>query len=138
MFKIATWNVNSLRVRLTHVLDWINSHQPDVLALQELKLEDKHFPLEAFTDLGYQAAYSGQKTYNGVATLSKTLIEDIVTDLPHLDDPQRRILASTINGIRVINLYVPNGSDIDSPKYTYKLDWLEKVAIYLKQHLLLR
>lgn len=135
MFKIATWNVNSLRVRLGHVVDWINLHQPDVLALQELKLEDKHFPLEAFSELGYHAAYVGQKTYNGVATLSKFPIEDIVTDLPHLDDPQRRILASTIQGIRIINLYVPNGSSTDSPKYIYKLDWLQKVAIYLEEQL---
>ncbi len=135
MFKITTGNVSSLRVRLPHVLEWIAANQPDVLSLQELKVENKDFPLTAFSELGYHAAYSGQKTYNGVATLSKTPIDDIATDIPNLKDPQRRILAATINHIRVINLYVPNGSSPDSEKYVYKLDWLEKMALFLQQQL---
>jgi exodeoxyribonuclease III len=135
MFKLATWNVNSLRVRLTHVLDWLNTHQPDALALQEIKLEDKDFPLDAFTTIGYNAVFIGQKTYNGVAIISKLPLSDIQTDLPDYTDPQRRILATTINHIRLINLYIPNGSTVDSDKYLYKLEWLENVTAYLKQQL---
>lgn len=130
--KIATWNVNSLRVRLPHVLDWIQAQQPDILALQETKLSDPDFPLAEFTALGYQAIYSGQKTYNGVALVTRLPCTDIVTDIPGLEDPQRRVLGATIGEIRVLNLYVPNGSEVGSDKYVYKLDWLAKLAAYIQ------
>jgi len=133
MFKIATWNVNSLRVRLEHVLNWLAEQQPDVLALQEIKMQDPDFPMDAIRDAGYHAVFSGQKTYNGVAILSKNPPDDpndIQTDIPDLDDPQRRVLGATYSGIHVLNLYVPNGSEVDSEKYHYKLNWLAKLAAY--------
>ncbi|HHJ12171.1 MAG TPA: exodeoxyribonuclease III [Chromatiales bacterium] len=133
--KIATWNVNSLRVRLPQVLDWLQAEQPDVLALQETKLTDDAFPREAFEELGYRAVHSGQKTYNGVAVIAKSPMQDIVTDVPGLDDPQRRILGVTVDGIRVLNLYVVNGAEVGSEKFAYKLDWLDKVTRYLEQDL---
>lgn len=122
--KIATWNVNSLRVRLPHVTDWLASEQPDVLALQETKTRDEDFPVDAFREIGYQVSYSGQPTYNGVALIARQPIADVRTDLDGLDDPQRRVLAATIDGIRIYNLYVPNGQSVDSDKYQYKLRWL--------------
>ncbi len=124
MFRIATWNVNSLRVRLPHVLQWLESEQPDVLALQETKMTDENFPVEEVRNAGYHAIFSGQKTYNGVATLSKAEAANIITDFPDFDDPQRRILCTTINNVTILNLYIPNGSEIDSDKYRYKLEWL--------------
>jgi exodeoxyribonuclease-3 len=135
MTKIATWNVNSLKVRLGHVLDWVATEKPDVLALQETKTVDENFPVEQIEAAGYRVAFAGQKTYNGVATLSLASSEEIATDLPGLDDPQRRILASTIGGIRVLNVYVPNGQEVGSEKYDYKLDWLEKLQHYLAAEL---
>lgn len=131
--KIATWNVNSLKVRLPHVLRWLAAAQPDVLAMQETKTVDENFPLAAITAAGYKAVFSGQKTYNGVAILSKSPATEVVTDIPQLDDPQRRILAATIDGIRVVNLYVVNGAEVGSDKYAYKLDWLAKVTAWLQQ-----
>lgn len=133
--KIASWNVNSLRVRLDHVLQWLAAKQPDVLVLQETKTVDEQFPVEAIENAGYHVVYSGQKTYNGVAILSKQKAEDIVTDLPNLDDPQRRILAATINGIRILNLYVVNGASVGSDKYDYKLDWISKVRSWVASEL---
>ena len=130
-FKIATWNVNSLRVRLPHVLAWLEEHKPDVLALQETKLIDADFPLDSLKEAGYHACFSGQKTYNGMAILSRTDCADTVTDIPGLVDPQRRFLAATIEGVRVINLYVPNGESVVSDKYTYKLSWLEHLRLFL-------
>ena len=135
MAKIATWNVNSLKVRLGHVLDWLAAERPDVLALQETKTVDEHFPSEEIEAAGYRAAFAGQKTYNGVAILSLAEGEEIATDLPGLDDPQRRILASTIEGIRVLNVYVPNGKEVGSDKYAYKLDWLQKLRGYVAAEL---
>jgi len=135
MAKIATWNVNSLKVRLGHVLDWLAAEKPDVFALQETKTVDENFPIEQIEAAGYRAAFAGQKTYNGVATLSLAPGEEIATDLPGLDDPQRRILASTIDGVRVLNVYVPNGQEVGSDKYAYKLDWLEKLRGYLAAEL---
>jgi exodeoxyribonuclease-3 len=129
--KIATWNVNSLRVRLPHVLDWLGREQPDVLALQETKTEDVNFPADELAKAGYQAVFSGQKTYNGVAVLSKISATDRVTDIDGLDDPQRRILAVTVEGCRIVDLYVPNGSEVGSEKYGYKLDWLTRVRDWL-------
>lgn len=131
--KIATWNVNSLRVRLPHVLQWLAAAQPDVLAIQETKTVDEQFPLAEIEAAGYQAVFAGQKTYNGVAILSKQAASDVVTDIPGLDDPQRRILAATIDGVRVVDLYVVNGSEVGSDKYAYKLDWLAKVTAWLQQ-----
>jgi len=135
--KIASWNVNSLKVRLPHVLDWIKSEKPDLLGLQETKTIDENFPVEEIQDAGYQVLYSGQKTYNGVAILSKMDTEpsDIITDIPGLDDPQRRVMGATYGDLRFINLYVPNGYEVDSVKYRYKLDWLEKINTYIKQQL---
>jgi exodeoxyribonuclease-3 len=133
--KIASWNVNSLKVRLPHVLDWLSEHQPDILGLQETKTIDENFPIEEIESAGYQAVFAGQKTYNGVAVLSKKKATDIVTDLPGLDDPQRRVLGATIDGVRFLNLYVPNGSEVGSEKYDYKLDWLSKLAAYIKKQL---
>lgn len=135
MFKLASWNVNSLKVRLEQVLEWMESSQVDVLTLQETKLIDDNFPAEAFIQKGYHIVYSGQKTYNGVAVISRYPLTEVITDIPGLDDPQRRILAVTVLGIRVINLYVPNGAELTSDKYVYKLDWLKKVTVYIQQQL---
>ncbi|HKJ18480.1 MAG TPA: exodeoxyribonuclease III [Xanthomonadales bacterium] len=132
MFKIASWNVNSLNVRLPHVLAWCNANQPDVLALQETKLVDEKFPVEQLMEIGYHSVFSGQKTYNGVAILSRESLTDPVTDVPDLDDPQRRILAATVGNVRVIDLYVVNGSEVGSEKFAYKLDWLDKVTRWIE------
>jgi exodeoxyribonuclease-3 len=136
--KIATWNVNSLRVRIGHVIEWLSREQADVLALQETKTKDDDFPVEAFSELGYNVKFSGQPTYNGVALISRQTIGDVRTDLDGFEDPQRRVLAATIDGIRIHNLYVPNGQTVDSEKYQYKLRWLDalrrQVAFELKEY----
>lgn len=137
MFKLASWNVNSLKVRLEQVLQWFDSCHIDVLALQETKLTDENFPVDVFIEKGYHIVYSGQKTYNGVAIISRHPLHEIITDIPDLVDPQRRILAATVAGVRVINLYVPNGSDLSSDKYVYKLNWLDKVTRYIEQQLMI-
>lgn len=133
--KISTWNVNSLKVRLPHVLDWLAKVQPDVLAIQETKVTDEKFPKLDINDAGYEVVFAGQKTYNGVAVISRSQGKDIVTDVPDLDDAQRRILGATIDGTRILNLYVVNGSEVGSDKYTYKLGWLEKVTRYIQAQL---
>ncbi|MDP3705705.1 MAG: exodeoxyribonuclease III [Legionellaceae bacterium] len=133
--KIASWNVNSLKVRIDQVLELLQSSELDVLALQETKLTDPNFPLQAFHDLGFHVVFSGQKTYNGVAVISREPLHDVITDVPNLIDPQRRILATTIGNLRIINLYVPNGSEVNSEKYLYKLDWLEKVTTFIHQQM---
>ena len=133
--KIATWNVNSLKVRLPHVLDWLATEQPDVLCLQETKLTDENFPADDIRAAGYEVVFSGQKTYNGVATISRSTASDIVTDVTDLVDPQRRILGATIDGVRVLNLYVVNGQEVGSEKYAHKLHWLEKVTDYIATQL---
>lgn len=130
--KIASWNVNSLRVRLPHVLDWLHSTQPDVLAIQETKLTDDKFPATEFREAGYHVVFSGQPTYNGVALLSKTPLQTDATDIPGLDDPQRRVLGALIDGVYVLNLYVPNGQSVESDKYRYKLDWLAKLVAWTR------
>lgn len=135
--KLATWNVNSLKVRLPQVLDWLAVHQPDVLCLQETKLEDANFPAAEISTAGYHPLYSGQKTYNGVAILSRMAPAGIVAGIPGFDDPQKRVLAATINGVRIINVYVPNGENVDSDKYRYKLEWLEALTAWLKAELAL-
>ena len=133
--KIATWNINSMNVRLPHVVEWLSNHEPDVLVLQEIKQLTEKFPTAALADIGYHSIASGQKTYNGVAVISKTPASDPVTDFPGFEDPQRRILATTIDGMRVVNLYVPNGSEVGSEKYEYKLRWLAALRDFLESEL---
>ena len=133
--KIATWNVNSLRVRLAHVLDWLAANSPDALALQETKLPDEDFPVEAFREAGYEVAFAGQKTYNGVAILSRRPVTDILTELPGYPDIQRRVLGGTIGSLRILNLYVPNGENTSSDKYRYKLEWLAALRVALAHEL---
>ena len=138
MLKVASWNVNSLNVRLPHVLAWCDVAQPDILALQETKMTDERFPHAELLDAGYQSVFSGQKTYNGVAILSREPATDALTDIDGLDDPQRRILAATIGDVRIIDLYVVNGSEVGSEKFDYKMHWLEQVtnwiALEMQQH----
>ena len=133
--KIATWNINSMNVRLPHVLEWLQNHEPDVLVLQEIKQLTEKFPVEALQEIGYHSIASGQKTYNGVAVVSRMPVAEPVTDLPGFDDPQRRVLAISIDGVRVVNLYVPNGSEVGSDKYAYKLDWLASLRDFLEAEL---
>jgi exodeoxyribonuclease-3 len=133
--KIASWNVNSLKVRLPHLTQWLADVQPDIVALQETKLEDAKFPVGELAAAGYRAVYSGQKTYNGVAILARGEPTDVVTDIPGLDDPQRRILAATIGELRVVDLYVVNGKAVGDEKYAYKLHWLARVREFLAAEL---
>jgi exodeoxyribonuclease-3 len=135
MFKLASWNVNSIKVRLDQVLEWLDTSQVDVLAIQETKSIDEQFPLAPFIERGYHVVFSGQKSYNGVAVISRHPLTEVIKDIPHLEDPQRRILAVSIEGIRLINLYVPNGSEVGSEKYLYKLDWMEKVSLFIEEQL---
>lgn len=123
--KIASWNVNSLKVRLPHLEAWLAARQPDVLVLQETKCEDAAFPAEAIRGMGYQVAYAGQKTYNGVAVLAKGAIEDVQVGIPGFEDEQKRVIAATVDGVRVVDLYVVNGKAVGDEKYAYKLRWLE-------------
>ena len=137
--QVATWNVNSLRVRSGHVMDWLRTHQPDVMALQETKIRDTDFPVDDFRKIGYTATCHGQPTYNGVALLSRSAPHDIRTGIPGYDDPQCRILFADFPaaGCAVLNLYVPNGAAVDTDKYQYKLTWLQHVREYistLRQH----
>lgn len=133
--KVATWNINSMNVRQGHVLEWLAAQDPDVLVLQEIKQLTEKFPAAALGDVGFESIASGQKTYNGVAVVSKTPPTDPVTDFPDFEDPQRRILASTIDGVRIIDLYVPNGSAVGSDKYEYKLRWLASLQTFLRAEL---
>lgn len=133
--KIATWNVNSLKVRLPHLLDWLAAEQADVVCLQELKCEDKAFPLAEIEAAGYHAVFNGQKTYNGVAIISRGEAQDVSRDIPGFADEQKRIIAATVGGVRVISAYFPNGQALDSDKYTYKLAWLEALTAWLKDEL---
>jgi exodeoxyribonuclease-3 len=133
--KIASWNVNSLKVRMPHLEQWLAEAQPDVVGLQEIKLEDHAFPHAALNALGYRAVCAGQKTYNGVAILARDAIADAVADVPGFDDPQRRVLAGTVGDVRVVNLYVVNGQEVGSDKYRYKLDWLRAVTAYLEREM---
>jgi exodeoxyribonuclease-3 len=133
--KIATWNVNSLKVRLPHVLDWLATSQADILCLQETKTIDENFPVDDIEAAGYHVVFSGQKTYNGVAIISKEQAEDIITDVSGLDDPQRRILGATIAGTRILNLYVVNGQEVGSEKYAHKLHWLDMVTAHISEQL---
>ncbi len=133
--KIATWNVNSLRVRLPHVLEWLAAHQPDALCLQETKLEDKDFPVAEIESAGYRVVYSGQKTYNGVAVIARHQATDVQMGIPGFADEQKRVLAVSIGETRVICAYVPNGQSVGSDKYAYKLSWLAALTDWLRQEL---
>jgi exodeoxyribonuclease-3 len=133
--KLATWNINSLKVRLPQVLDWLQQHQPDALCLQELKLEDHNFPVEALAAAGYQSAFSGQKTYNGVAILSRRPVAEVTRGVPGFDDPQRRVISATLDGVRVICAYMPNGESVESDKYRYKLEWFRALTTWLGEEL---
>ena len=145
--KIASWNVNSLKVRLPHLLQWLDSARPDVVALQETKLEDERFPAAELAEAGYQAVFSGQRTYNGVALLARRgsveALTDIATDVPGMEDPQRRVLAASVHApsarlqqpLRVVNLYVVNGKAVGDVKYAYKLDWMARMREFLAAEL---
>ncbi len=134
---VAAWNVNSLNVRLPRLLAWLAAHKPDVICLQETKLEDHKFPIADIAAAGYTAHFSGQKTYNGVAILARDglAVSDVAAGIPAFDDPQKRVLAATIAGIRVIDVYVPNGQSVESDKYRYKLDWCAATARFLRDEL---
>jgi exodeoxyribonuclease-3 len=138
--KIATWNVNSLNVRLPQVLDWLAANPVDALCLQELKLADEKFPIDAFTEIGYHAVWAGQKTYNGVAIISRQPGYDMVRNIPGLEDPQQRVLAVTLpvpeaEPVRVVSAYCPNGQAVGSDKYEYKLRWFSAFRDWLKGEL---
>ncbi len=129
--KIATWNVNSLKIRLPQVLDWLAEHRPDALCLQELKQEDKAFPFEELGAAGYRAVVNGQKTYNGVAILAPTEPEQPTRGIPGFEDEQRRLIAATVGGVRIVCGYFPNGQAVGSEKFAYKLRWLDALAAWL-------
>lgn len=133
--NIATWNVNSIRSRITNVLDWLKNNPCDILLLQELKCTEENFPLEAFEDLNYNIAIYGQPTYNGVAVLSKHPIEVVCTGIPGFNDPSARYLECFTSGITVSSVYVPNGGEVNSDKYLYKLDFLKHLRAYLKRRI---
>ncbi len=138
--RIATWNVNSLRVRLPQLLDWLAANSPDIVALQEIKLTDDLFPSAELTAAGYGAVFSGQKTYNGVAILTRgtsahAAVLDPVRAIADFEDEQRRVLAASCGDLRVVNLYVPNGQSPDSEKYQYKLRWLLALRTWLRSEL---
>jgi exodeoxyribonuclease-3 len=129
--RIATWNVNSLRVRLPHLAQWLATNPVDAIGLQELKVPDEQFPRAEIEALGLRAVHYGQKTYNGVAILARGALTDVTTGMPGDDDPQRRMIAATIGGLRLVNVYVPNGQEVGSEKYAYKLAWLERLRAWL-------
>lgn len=129
--KIATWNVNSLTVRLPQVLAWLEQTQTDILLLQEIKMTSEKFPTQAFSQLGYQSACFGQKTYNGVALISKNPITDITYNIPSFEDEQARVISGTIKNIRVICAYIPNGQAPQTEKFAYKMQWLEHLHAWL-------
>lgn len=129
--KLATWNVNSLNVRLPHVLQWLRDNPIDVLCLQETKQEDIKFPYDVLKAVGYNAIHLGQKTYNGVAILSKHEMTDVEHGISEFEDEQKRVIAATINGVRVVCVYIVNGQAVDSEKYEYKMRWLEALTYWL-------
>ncbi len=133
--KLATWNVNSLKVRLPHLLDWLAANAADVVCLQETKQQDADFPREELQRAGYHSACSGQKTYNGVAILSRSPLADVQYGIPGLEDEQRRVIAATCGGTRIVCVYVPNGQSVDSDKYRYKLGWLAALRDWLQAEL---
>ena len=133
--KLATWNVNSLKVRLGQLLEWIPAGAPEVICLQETKLDDSKFPVEEIESAGYQVVFSGQKTYNGVAIASRTPCFDVVRGIPGFDDEQKRVIAATVGTMRIVDAYVPNGQSVDSDKFRYKLGWLSAFTGWLEEEL---
>jgi exodeoxyribonuclease-3 len=133
--KLATWNVNSLKVRLPQLLEWLAAQGPDVVCLQETKLEDKVFPRMELEAAGYQSAFAGQKTYNGVAILARRQPQDVVVGIPGFTDAQQRLIAATIDGTRVVCAYFPNGQSVGSDKYEYKLRWIGALTAWLRDEL---
>ncbi|WP_028916563.1 exodeoxyribonuclease III [Pseudoxanthomonas sp. J35] len=133
--KIASWNVNSLNVRMPHLEQWLRAFNPDVVGLQETKLEDHKFPDTALAAMGYRSVFSGQKTYNGVAILSREEPRDVVIGVPGFDHEQKRAISATVGDVRIVNLYVVNGQDIGTPKYEFKLEWLAAVRAWLEQEI---
>jgi exodeoxyribonuclease-3 len=133
--RIATWNVNSLRVRLPHLLDWLATRQPDAVCLQETKLEDPSFPVAELQAAGYHACFVGQKTYNGVAIVSRSAAQEVCLGIPGWEDEQRRVISATVDGVRIVCAYVPNGQSVDSDKYQYKLKWLDAFSRWLGDEL---
>jgi len=129
--KLASWNVNSLKVRLPHLLEWLAQAQPDVVCLQELKLEDAKFPRAELQAAGYHSAFSGQKTYNGVAILARSPPLEVSVGIPDFQDEQKRVLAAMVDGVRVLCVYCPNGQSVGSEKYDYKLRWFAALRQYL-------
>jgi exodeoxyribonuclease III len=134
-WTLATWNVNSLRVRLPHLTDWLAANPLDAIVLQETKLPDADFPAAALAALGWHAVFSGQRTYNGVAILSRATASDVVAGIPGFEDEQRRVLAATIGAVRVIDVYVPNGQTVGSDKFEYKLRWFAALRDYVAAEL---
>ncbi len=132
---VASWNVNSLKVRLDQVLAWLRRHQPDVLGLQETKLTDDRFPVQAFAELGYHSVFSGQPTYNGVALLTRCPPGAVQREITGFEDPQKRVIAAELGDIRLINLYVVNGKAVGDPKYEWKLRWLDAVTSWIESEL---
>ena len=130
-FKVASWNVNSIRTRLPHILDWLKHTEADVLAVQETKVPDAQFPLKEIEALGYQAMYCGQKSYNGVALLYRGNARDKNTEVAGIENDEKRVLAATVNNVRIVNLYVVNGSEVGSDRYRYKLQWLEHIRTFV-------
>ena len=135
--KIASWNVNSIRVRMPHVIDWVEKNKPDILALQETKVQDIEFPIEAIHQVGYDVMFIGQKSYNGVALLYKKglAIDEVIMALPEFEDEEKRFISARVAGITIVNVYVPNGREIDHPSYQYKLQYLSALKAYLKKAL---
>ncbi|MCK6420725.1 MAG: exodeoxyribonuclease III [Aquabacterium sp.] len=133
--KLATWNVNSLAVRLPHLLQWLQSAQPDAMVLQETKLTDDKFPQQALAEAGWQAAWFGQRTYNGVAILARLPIEQVQRNIPGLDDEQARVITATVAGVRVVGAYVPNGQAPGSDKFAYKMRWLQALHGWLREEI---
>ena len=133
--KLATWNVNSLKVRLPHLLEWLAANPVDVVCLQETKSEDRNFPQAELEAAGYHAVFSGQKTYNGVAILSRQPASDVQCGIPNFEDEQKRVIAATIDGVRVVCVYIPNGQEVGSDKFQYKLKWLAALTAWLKVEL---
>lgn len=129
--KLAAWNVNSLNVRLPQLLDWLARECPDVVCLQETKLEDAKFPAAEIERAGYHAAFSGQRTYNGVAILARGAPVDVEAGIPGFEDKQKRVISATVGKVRVVSAYVPNGQSVESDKYHYKLDWLRSFIAWL-------
>ena len=129
--RLATWNVNSLKVRLAHLLDWLGRERPDVACLQETKTEDASFPLDALRDAGYHAVYCGQKAYNGVAILARTAPQEVQHGIPGFADDPKRVIAATVDSLRVICLYAPNGQAVGTDKYQYKLRWYDAATRWL-------